>query len=105
LPTPAQASSSQVTTPTTALQSTSTQWREMTLVEKQIEVLGPHPCVAPIGFKWIPNCCWKLVSDVEPSTPIANSSFEQLYLEKLKKKAPSKEKRKRKLDLRAKVYK
>ena len=65
------------------------------------DILGPFPYEAPKGFKWVPNG-WKL----EPVTfgpSIANTSFEDLFLEKLQSTGTKKNAPHSKLDFRTKV--
>ena len=65
------------------------------------DILGPFPYEAPKGFKWVPNG-WKL----EPVTfgpSIANTSFEDLFLEKLQSTGTKKNAPRSKLDFRTKI--
>ena len=79
-------------------------WEEMTEKEKQLEVLGPYPCKAPAGFEWIPNG-WKLapiqVATTDNSLP--NTSFEELFLEKIQAVGEKKKDKRSKVDFRGKV--
>ena len=65
------------------------------------DILGPFPYKAPEGFKWVPNG-WKL-EPVTFSPSIANTSFENLFLEKLQSAGTKKNAPRSKLDFRTKV--
>ena len=60
------------------------------------DILGPFPYKAPKGFKWVP-IGWKLES-VTFSPSIANTSFEDLFLEKLQSTGTKKNASQSKLD-------
>ena len=77
-----------------------TPWNLMTKVQKQFEVLGPYPCDAPTGFNWVPNG-WKLVATSTLSSN--NTSFEEIFLEKIQSVRNKKVQKRSKLDFRAKV--
>ena len=72
-----------------------------------ISTIGPYPCPAPEGFKWVPK--WHLVPCTEipvssTSTPTnKETSFQELFIDKVKSCKPSAEKKRMNLDLRAKV--
>ena len=76
----------------------------MTEKEKQLEVLGPYPCKAPARFELIPNG-WKLtpihVATTDNSSP--NTSFEELFLEKVQAVGEKKKDKRSKVDFRGKV--
>ena len=65
------------------------------------DILGPFPYKAPEGFKWVPNG-WKL-EPVTFSPSIANTSFENLFLEKLQSTGTKKNAPRSKLDFWTKV--
>ena len=80
-------------------------WEEMTEKEKQlVEVLGPYHCKASAGFEWIPNG-WKLapihIATTDNSSP--NTSFEELFLEKIQAVGGKKKDKQSKVDFRGKV--
>ena len=73
-----------------------------------VKSIGPPPCEAPDGFKWVLK--WDLVPESQPVSPMVSTptlqhkSFEQSFLDKIKSPKPRGEGRKRqKLDLKAAV--
>ena len=80
-------------------------------------IIGPHPFEAPQGFKWIPK--WELVpyyynnnNNKAPVTSTAslpgmstpnNTSFEELFIQKVKTPASRNPRKRQKLDLRSQV--
>lgn len=76
----------------------------MTKTLKQFEFLDPYPCDAPTGFEWVANG-WQLVPiNVATSTLSSNNtSFEEIFLEKIQPVGNKKVEKRSKLDFRVNV--
>ena len=69
-------------------------------------IIGPYPFAAPNGLKWVPK--WELAPIITPqpspiSTSTDQSSFQRLFLDRVKPLTPKDGKKRKQLDLKAKV--
>ena len=77
-----------------------------------LNVLGPYPFDCPSGFKWVP-AGWKLEPiqnqsnenriNTSQANNVQNTSFEELFLDKIKPLKKSPQKKRRKINLSAAV--
>ena len=92
--------------------STSHQSEDHTYLQDVLKVLGPYPFDCPPGFKWVP-AGWKLepiqnqsnenrMNTSQPNS-VQNTSFEELFLDKIKPLKKSPQKKRRNINLSAAV--
>ena len=92
--------------------STSHQSEDNNYLQRILNVLGPYLFDCPSGFKWVP-ACWKLEliqnqsnengMNTSQANNVQNTSFEKLFLDKIKPLKKSPQKKHRKINLSAAV--